>query len=133
MKVSLSGMLPKEPVDKFEFRAWHVDTDSDRIVIAHRWVYHVNASWEEVAGKDHWFGKNGAPFVDQWQHFENDNFRGRMVGWQLELEPSFLARIFLDEAEAWVEAKRLLAQTKAHLEERIADIDTKIKRASTKA
>jgi hypothetical protein len=75
--------LPAEPVDRYEVRWWEVDTS--RPIIAHRAVYFRDASWREVIGSDERL--DGAPFVDNWQHFRGETFTGRNTGWTSIAEP----------------------------------------------
>ncbi len=78
--------LPVWPVDRYEVRWWEVDTlYVSRPIIAHRAIYFVNASWREVMGSDERL--DGAPFVNNWQHFRGETFTGRNVGWTSIAEP----------------------------------------------
>jgi hypothetical protein len=101
--------LPAEPVDRYEVRWWEVDTlILARPIVAHRAVYIVKASWEETG--------RGAPFVNNWQHFRNEHFTGRNVGWTSVAEPG----------EHWWRAHATYEAARAHAIELLKERQTRL-------
>lgn len=76
-KKSAPFKLPAKPVDGFTVEYWSIASSSMQAV-HYKCVYHVNASWQSVCPGDK---LDGAPFVNDWQIFENGRFSGRNVGW----------------------------------------------------
>lgn len=133
MKIALSATLPKEPVDRFEIRRWHVDVQTARVVSLHQFIYCVNTPWRAIFPQDAQDDlPDGAPFVNQWQVIENGHFTGRLEGWRLDLEPPFVARLFETEQEAWSEAERLLTIEQIRLEARLAEIKASVRAVKRK-
>lgn len=74
--MSLQITLPQKPVDGYEVVYFSIGYDR---VQPYRLKYHTHATWQEVCGDDN----HGADFTDEWQVFEGDLFKGRMLGWDI--------------------------------------------------
>lgn len=108
----MTDLLPSTPVDRFELRRWYIDALADEPIIPMRYVYHVDATWEEVVGPEE---RAGAPFTDEWQVFRNDQFIGRIDGWNEVLKYSEQPRFFRSERAAELAAVDALGVRVQHL------------------
>lgn len=114
--------LPKDPVDKHEVRWWSVLFVDVPEVIAHRAIYHVNPTWDEVIGDDG-FGRNGVAFVDQWQVFRGEHFVGRGPRLDRSLGESIWDFSYATEAEAITVAAITCRARVANKREQVAQLE----------
>jgi hypothetical protein len=74
--MSLQITLPETPVNGYEVTYFSIAYDR---LQSYRLKYHTQATWQEVCGDD----RRGAHFTDEWQVFEGDYFKGRILGWDI--------------------------------------------------
>lgn len=111
--------LPSQPVDGYEIRWYDVEGPSVRVV-ERRLVYHARKTWAEVYPDR--ASKDGHPFEDEWQLFEDGICERRLPGWGTPRSyPPLRGCDFMSREEALQRAREIVKDEIEFLERQIVE------------